>query len=356
MDTDIEDFAAAAGRGGDGPLATRLREVAGVWARSQHRLVLLAAEFADSDEWVTAGAATAAHWLAEAADVETCTAREWIRIGRRLRRLDASADAFATGRLSYAKIRTLTRVATPETDAELVALAERVPAAALGRAVAAWVTQRSDPEQLEAHQRRERSVRWRTEPDGMTVYTLRLPPLVAARLNAALTARVARRCPRPDRSAPWPSLPQQYADAVDDLLLDGTGSIDTEVVIHVRGDGCSLDDGTPVADSVVERIVPTAFLRALIHDAAGRPIDASGRRRHPTTRQKRVVTERDRVCVDCGRGDLLEYDHDPPFEQTGRTVVDELVLRCGPCHHARHRADPPGDRRSAERRADADGS
>jgi hypothetical protein len=107
--------------------------------------------------------------------------------------------------------------------------------------------------------------------------------------------------------------------------------------MHVRGDGCTLDDGTPIAESVVERIAPDAFLRVMIHDAERRPINASGRHRHPNARQRRVVTERDRVCVDCGTSDFLEYDHTPPYEHSRHTIVDELETRCWNCHHARHR-------------------
>ena len=59
----------------------------------------------------------------------------------------------------------------------------------------------------------------------------------------------------------------------------------TEIVLHVRGDGATLDDGTPIAGTVLELIASTAFLRALIHDAEGHPINASGRQRHPTDRQ-----------------------------------------------------------------------
>jgi hypothetical protein len=87
----------------------------------------------------------------------------------------------------------------------------------------------------------------------------------------------------------------------------------------------------------VERIAPASFLRVLIHDAERRPINASGRHRHPTDRQKRVVKERDRVCVDCGGGELFEYDHDPDFEISEHTLVEELRLRCCSCHHDRHR-------------------
>ncbi len=122
-------------------------------------------------------------------------------------------------------------------------------------------------------------------------------------------------------------------------LIEGGGTtIETEVVIHVRGDGCTLDDGTPISGSVVERIATKSFLRALIHDADRRPINASGRQRHPTQRQKRVVHERDAGCVDCGASSMLELDHDPEFAVSGHTVVDELFERCWTCHRARHAA------------------
>ncbi len=129
---------------------------------------------------------------------------------------------------------------------------------------------------------------------------------------------------------------QQHADALTDLLTHGTGQTVTELVLHVRGDGCTLDDGTPIPSTVVERIAPEAFLRALVHDAEGRPVDASNRRRHPTTRQQRVVHERDRACVDCGEHHLLHYDHVPAYEQTHHTITTELELRCAPCHRRRH--------------------
>ena len=44
-----------------------------------------AADFADSGEWMTTGTSAAAHWIAAVADIEVCTAREWIRVGKWLR-------------------------------------------------------------------------------------------------------------------------------------------------------------------------------------------------------------------------------------------------------------------------------
>ena len=114
----------------------------------------------------------------------------------------------------------------------------------------------------------------------------------------------------------------------------------TEVVVHVRGDGTTFDDGTPTTNHAVLRQLDHAFIRVLIHDAERRPINASRRQRHATTRQKRVVMEvHGHECVDCQSTDLLELDHNPAFQQTRHTVVEELEPRCAPCHRARHLTD-----------------
>ena len=319
-------------------LADRIRALASAWATAQQALVRLAADFADGHEWAMDGSPTAAHWIADVADIEVSTAREWIRAGRALRDLPAIEDAFADGRLSYSKVRALTRVATPENESELLGLALGVPAGALARTLAAWVTQDMSADDLEQRHQRQRSVKWWVEPDGMVTFSLRLPPLTAAILIAWLTAWVMKPGAGGHASADaGATVAQQHADAFA-ALLDSTLDVETELVLHVRGDGCTLDDGTPVPDNPVAARVPESLIRALVHDADGRPVNASGRRRHPTTRQKRVVKERDQVCVDCGRTDLLQFDHNPPYEETKRTQVDELEVRCAPCHRARHSA------------------
>ena len=250
------------------------------------------------------------------------------------------AEAFEKDELSYSKVRTLTRIATMENEAELAALALTVPAGQLPRAIAAWMHRTSNDAELDQHQREQRSVTWRAEPDGMVTFTARLAPLVAGALMARLTTWVMSNQPTVLGVEDWPTLAQQHADAMEAMVSgEGSGPIETEVVVHVRGDGATLDDGTPLPMSAVARVAPVSFVRALIHDAEGRPINASARRRHPSTRQKRVVKERDRGCVDCGATSLLESDHVPEFAVTGRTVVDELQLRCAPCHHRRHERD-----------------
>ena len=114
VETVTETPSGASADASDSGLGVRLRQIAGIWARSQYELVVLAAQFADSVEWVLDGSPSPAQWLADVADVETCTAREWIRIGHQLQQLPVMGEAFAARRLSYSKVRALTRVAEPD--------------------------------------------------------------------------------------------------------------------------------------------------------------------------------------------------------------------------------------------------
>ena len=137
-----------------------------------------------------------------------------------------------------------------------------------------------------------------------------------------------------------PSMAQQRADAFCLLFLGNNIELTTEVVIHVRGDGTSFDDGTPITDNAVCQRLDESFIRLMLHDIDGKPIDTTNRRRHPTTRQKRVVLEtHNHECMDCQGTDLLELDHNPPYQQTRHTVTTELEPRCAPCHRARHRRE-----------------
>lgn len=310
------------------------------WSNAQHRLLELVVALDVSGQWAADGAPSCARWIADTLDIEVCTAREWLRIGRRLTELPTIGTAFVDGRISYSKVRTLTRVATPENEVELEEIAEHVPAGRLAHALATWLTAHESPEETEARHFAARTLSVRLDPDGLLAGFFRLPPADGKAILQTIDNEVQQHEPRlgtsADASSRWPTVAQQRADAFVRRMTTGGSGLVTELVINVRGDGCTFEDGTPISDTFVERIAPSSFLRALIHDAERRPINASGRHRHPTQRQQRVVAARDRACVDCGATEFLEFDHEPSFEKSGRTVVDELRWRCRSCHRRRH--------------------
>src|SRR5262245_31958986 len=98
-----------------------------------------------------------------------------------------SADALARGELSYAKVRALTRVATPETEARLLTVGRSGTAAHVERIVRGWRRVDRKAEAREARQRHtSRGLHVRHDEDGMVVVTGRLEPEVGALLVRAM--------------------------------------------------------------------------------------------------------------------------------------------------------------------------
>ncbi len=359
---------------------------------NQYRIVRLAAQYDTELEWHRRGFANPAMAIAQMLDIHTGTAREWIRVGHALGDLPGIDEAFRSNRLSYAKARILTRWALPENEQELLGLARDRSANRLTVAVARFLAGSETEAERDQRHHDCRSVTVSTDAEGMVIIRACLPPgvgkHVAEAINTLVQQIAATPVDGPDASADayqplpvvtsatssgqgasadassssemgerlrelkrqWqpadsddfdiPSLAQQRADAFALLFLGSGVEMTTEVVIHVRGDGTTFDDGTPATNNAVCQRLDESFVRLMIHDAERRPINASNRRRFATARQKRVVLEsHNHECIDCQATDLLELDHNPPYHETGHTVTSELEPRCAPCHRARHRGD-----------------
>ncbi|MGH7319662.1 MAG: DUF222 domain-containing protein [Candidatus Rokuibacteriota bacterium] len=78
-------------------------------------------EFDAREGWNT-GFSSCAAWLSWRVGLDLGAAREKVRVARALGALPQLAAALGRGELSYAKVRALTRVATPETEARLLAV------------------------------------------------------------------------------------------------------------------------------------------------------------------------------------------------------------------------------------------
>ena len=113
------------------------------------------------------------------------TAREHVRVARALRDLPVIRAEFAAARLSYAKVRALTRIATPETEEGLAEIAGPMTGNQLERFARAH---RQVSHADDAAARVRRRLAWRFEDDGSLAGTFRLPPLDGAVLLKALRA------------------------------------------------------------------------------------------------------------------------------------------------------------------------
>jgi hypothetical protein len=105
------------------------------------RLLDLIREFDARGGWSN-GFRSCAHWLSWRIGLNLGAAREKVRVARALATLPLLAQALARGELSYAKVRALTRVATPETEKRLLgvgARARRPMSSGSCAAGAAWI-------------------------------------------------------------------------------------------------------------------------------------------------------------------------------------------------------------------------
>jgi hypothetical protein len=169
----------------------------------------LVAEYDRREAWGDWGMQSCAHWLAWTCALSLRTAREHVRIAHRLAEFPLTADAFRRGKLSYSKVRAITRVEDVSQEADLVELARAASAAQLDRIISSHArcirAERPDI--------RRRFVTLDPDDDGTWVLRGRLGAEEAGVVNEALAA-VRRFAEEPlmaseDGSAEPPALEDQ---------------------------------------------------------------------------------------------------------------------------------------------------
>jgi hypothetical protein len=99
------------------------------------RLLTCIRQFDEAAGWYREGAVSCAHWLTWRVGLDLVTAREKVRVARALGALPTLDQALASGVLSYAKVRALTRIATADNETRLLDLARHATGAQLDRIV-----------------------------------------------------------------------------------------------------------------------------------------------------------------------------------------------------------------------------
>src|SRR5215813_7636375 len=197
------------------------------------RLLDLIREFDARGGWNT-GFTSCAAWLAWRVGCAPGAAREWTRVARALGTLPRLAKALARGEISYSKVRAVTRVATPETEETLLAVARAGTATHVERIVRGWRRVDHQAEAQEAaKQHASRALHVYQDEDGMWLVRGRLAPEVGALLTQALTA--ARE--RLDQQRPNVTAPPNLADDVlDDSATDAIPADDLPTMAQQQAD------------------------------------------------------------------------------------------------------------------------
>ena len=232
------------------------------------RLLALIREFDGRGGWGN-GFRSCAAWLSWRVGLDLGAAREKVRVARALGTLPLLAQALARGELSYAKVRALTRVATPETEERLLGVGRAGTAAHVERIVRGWrCVDRKAEARESARQHKSRALHVYEDDDGTVVLRGRLTPEVGALLQRALAAARETLYQRSRREqtanspagvcADPPTKAQQQADALALLaetalhheLDPGAPGERYQVVVHV--DAPVLADPDQPGQSVLE--------------------------------------------------------------------------------------------------------
>jgi uncharacterized protein DUF222/HNH endonuclease len=333
-------------------------------AATAHLLDLIRA-FDTRGGWNT-GFRSCAAWLSWRVGLDLGAARERVRVARALGRLPLFAEALGRGELSYAKVRALTRVATPETEARLLTVGRAGTAAHVERIVRGWRCVDRRAEARETKRRHAtRALHVYHDEDGMVVLKGRLEPEVGALIIQALAAareslyqRARERAKASagfgDVSAETPPVSQQQADALALLaetalhhgLDPGTSGERFQVVVHVDAQVLAdpeqpgqsvLEGGTHVSSETSQRLACDASRVVMRHDGEGRLLEVGARTRTIPPALRRALHHRDQGCRFPGCGIRFTQGHHlRHWAHGGPTTLSNLALLCRQHHRAVH--------------------
>jgi hypothetical protein len=325
------------------------------------------------------------------------TAREKVRVARALGALPAIDGALAAGKLSYAKVRALSRVATPNNEATLLELAMYATGAQLERLCRGYRTALTADE---APSPEARSVRRRMLPGGMVKLEIVLCPdeaeLVFQALDCAREvghedahgagddSAHGRACScghdrghdsdddDDDASAEgsnaaagggWPSRADGVVALAESFLAGnagtGNGGERFQVMIHLDQDPlavdgaqtvdgrpatsqatlqATLDDGTRVSAEAFRRVACDCGLLAHGGHDEQSTLSIGRRSRSIPPAIRRALRLRDRGCrfPGCTHNRFLHGHHVRHWLHGGETSVDNLLLLCTRHHHLVH--------------------
>ena len=296
------------------------------------------------------GYARTTDWLVALCALDRRTAREYVRVAKRLTCWRRVAEALALRQLSYTQVREITRAEETEDEAQLLSFALGRTARQIELHVRQLRSSRSADLDAANHGRAKRSFRYFHDEIGSVRFFGRVPADQGAALIEALeTAAENVEGARDDPACPpgWsrPPLSARRADALVDLLTGG-GAV-TQVVLHADPEAlaCQAERADQRGGNVLYLrdgpAVPAERARRLAGDCQVSFADLNHGRaqRLVTPHQRRAIELRDgRVCAfpGCDRTHGLQVHHLTHWIHGGATDLGNLAQFCTAHHHLLH--------------------
>ena len=349
-------------------LGEEIARLAGRVNVANQRLLACIRQFDTAEGWHRQGAQSCAHWLTWRIGIDPGAAREKVRVARALGVLPAIDRVFGQGRLSYAQVRAVTRIATPENEARVLEIALAATGAQLERICRGF----RRATEVDREHAADRRVRARALGDGLVRLEVVLSSDEADLVMQALAAGRKSLSPRggeaeddvtasPARAAATAPCPAPGASAADVLVRMASGFLArgnddaglhvsdgqrAEVVLHVDQDlvsedntmGATLVDGTHVSAETLRRVACDGGLVVAVSDGQGNVLDVGRRTRAIPAAIRRAMMLRDRHCrfPGCANRAFLHGHHVHHWMHGGATSLDNLLTLCSFHHRQVH--------------------
>lgn len=374
-------------------LVAEITTLAGHINAAQHRFLTLLAALIEREAWADGGAIKSpAHWLNYYCGIDLGAAREKVRVAKCLADLPQIDQAFASGAISYSKVRAMTRSATPQNEAQLLNIARHGTAQHMENLVRKY--QRAERlvqgqaggsrDDAAAAQFAGRELRWYYDEDGMLVIRGRLTPEDGAVFIKAIDGAFAQ-LQQPDEKASLhtgsdtdidqhvddkhvsaetfsdsqqaDSFRQKRADAL--MLLAEQSAVQSEqglspltppqhhqLVIHIEKDTltqsaahhCSIEHGPFLSPAAARRLACDTALTTVLEDSDGNVLNVGRKTRSISPAMRRALTRRDGGCrfPGCTESRFVDAHHIQHWCDGGETRLDNLVLLCRRHHRLVH--------------------
>jgi len=345
-------------------LGDEITELCGYIYAASYRLLVLIRAFDQQGLWQLSGLCSCAHWLNFKCGIGMNAAREKLRVAHALAELPRISAAFASGALSYSKVRAMTRVATRENEDYLLMIARHGTAHHMEKLVSKYATcKRLQQEHNASRQQQMRTLSYRYDEDGSLIITGRFPPEQGALILKALERsmeRQFREANGPDESDDTAEAPERAsygarrADALlevaESYLNNGPASGSTaeryQVVVHVSAETLShinaglshLEHGPHVTAETCRRIACDGSIIRLIEDPQGEPLSIGRKTRAIPPAMRRALRARDKGCrfPGCNNTHFIDGHHITHWAHGGETGMDNLLQLCRRHHRLVH--------------------
>jgi hypothetical protein len=353
-------------------LGDEITEMAAHLAAGTCELLELIHIFDEEEGWCFPGIASCAHWLNWKCSMSMGTARERVRVARSLPALPKILAAFRIGKVSYSKVRAMTRVATRRNEDVLLNVAFHGTAAHVETHVRLYrkVKRIEALEQGEV-QHAKRRLSLYEDDDGTWVMSGRFTPEQGALISKALDAaqeqlfeeqkqvpeEVAREIDQnlpPDQVLPY-AFASRLCDALERVAegflteAKSESSGGDRYLVNIHTDIETLkEDGTGAESEIEDRgHVSAETSRRMACDCSvvhwhdsneGEPLSVGRKTRSIPPAIRRALKRRDGGCrfPGCSCSRFVDAHHIQHWVDGGETSMANLVLLCRRHHRLVH--------------------